>query len=46
MRKNNRIPFFMVSLYNEVTLNFQKKLGSTFATKLFYFYAKGPYELE
>ena len=46
MLKNNRIPFFMVSLHNEVALNFQKKLGSTFATKLFYFYAKGPYELE
>ena len=46
MLKNNKIPFFMVSLHNEVALNFQKKLGSTFATKLFYFYAKGPYELE
>ena len=46
MIKNNRIPFFMVSLHNKVVLNFQKKLGSTFATKLFYFYAKGPYELE
>ncbi|WP_288263350.1 GNAT family N-acetyltransferase [uncultured Ruminococcus sp.] len=44
--KDNKIPFFMVSLHNEVALNFQKKLGSTFATKLFYFYAKGPYELE
>ncbi len=40
--KDNKIPFFMVSLHNEVALNFQKKLGSTFATKLFYFYAKGP----
>lgn len=46
MIKNNRISFFMVSLHNEVALNFQKNLGSTFATKLFYFYAKGPYELE
>ena len=27
MLKNNRIPFFMVSLHNEVALNFQKKLA-------------------
>ena len=27
MLKNNRILFFMVSLHNEVALNFQKKLA-------------------
>ena len=46
MLNNGMLPYVMVSVGNDIAKNFQKKLGSEFAEKLFYFYAKGPYELE
>lgn len=36
----------MISKDNEIAKKLQTKHGSTFAKKLFYFYAKGKYELE
>lgn len=46
MIKNNITPYVMVSVKNDIAKNFQIKSGSEFADKIFYFYAKGPYELE
>lgn len=46
MLNNGMLPYVMVSVGNDIAKNFQKKLGSEFVEKLFYFYAKGPYELE
>lgn len=46
MMKNNMIPYVMISKDNEIAKKLQTKHGSTFAKKLFYFYAKGKYELE
>lgn len=46
MMKNNGIPYVMISKDNEIAKKLQEKHGSVFATKLFYFYAKGKYELE
>lgn len=46
MIKNGLIPYVMISAKNEIANKFQKKLGSDFAKTIFYFYAKGPYELE
>ncbi len=46
MIKNNMIPYVMISKDNEIAKKLQTKQGSVFAEKLFYFYAKGKYELE
>ena len=46
MIKNNMIPYVMISKNNEIAKKLQKKQKSAFAEKLFYFYAKGKYELE
>lgn len=46
MIKNNMIPYVMISRDNEIAKKLQAKHGSTFAEKLFCFYAKGKYELE
>lgn len=39
-------PYVMISVGNDIAKNLQTKLGAKFANKLFYFYAKGKYELE
>ncbi|MEI3162540.1 MAG: hypothetical protein V8S74_03905 [Lachnospirales bacterium] len=46
MLKNNMIPYIMVSVGNDIAKELQIKLGSKFAKKIFYFYAKGHYEFE
>ncbi len=46
MYQNNYLPYVMVSAENSAAKSLQTKLGAAFAKKLFYFYAKGPYELE
>lgn len=46
MLKNNMIPYVMISKDNEIARKLQTKQGHVFAKKLFYFYAKGKYELE
>lgn len=46
MLKNNMIPYVMISKDNEIAKNLQAKHRTVFAKKLFYFYAKGKYELE
>lgn len=46
MLADGMLPYVMVSVGNDVARNFQTKFGSEFASKIFYFYAKGPYELE
>lgn len=42
MIKNNRIPFFMVSLHNEVALNFQKEIRFNFCHKIILFLCQRP----
>ena len=46
MMKKNMLPYVMISVENDMGINLQKKLGSHFAEKLFYFFAKGEYEYE
>lgn len=46
MKKNNMIPYVMISKKMKLQKKLQTKQGSVFAKKLFYFYAKGKYELE
>lgn len=46
MIRNNMLPYVMISKDNEIAKKLQAKHGSVFAKKLFYFYAKGKYELE
>ena len=44
--EDNMIPYVMISNDNEIAKKLQTKHGAVFAKKLFYFYAKGKYELE
>lgn len=46
MIENGMMPYVMISAGNDAARNLQTKLGAGFAQKLFYFYAKGRYELE
>lgn len=46
MLKSNMTPYVMISEGNIIGKNLQNKLNSDFAKNLFYFYAKGAYELE
>lgn len=46
MLKDGMLPYVMISVGNDIAKKLQAKSGSDFAEKTFYFYAKGPYELE
>lgn len=46
MIAKDMVPYVMISVGNDIAKNLQTKLGAKFADKLFYFYAKGKYELE
>lgn len=46
MIKNNMLPYVMISANNAAGKELQDKFGSVFAQNLFYFFAKGAYELE
>lgn len=46
MRRNGLTPFVMISKDNEMGRQLQVRQGSRFASRLCYFFAKGPYELE
>lgn len=46
MIENGIFPYVMISVGNDIAKSLQTKLRADFASKIFYFYAKGPYELE
>ncbi len=46
MIDNNMLPYVMIYVENDIAKKLQKKLGSDFADKIFFFYAKGSYEFE